>query len=97
MRWSNVMKLNKSWKLIFDSTADRQFSKLDIVAKKRIFEFFERILESANPKAKAEPLSGNKKSFWRYRIGDYRVICRFEDTEMIIVAVKIGHRREIYR
>jgi mRNA interferase RelE/StbE len=36
------------------------------------------------------------KSFWRYRIGDHRVICRFEDNEMIILAVKVGHRREIY-
>jgi len=89
--------LTKNWTLIFDAIADRQFAKLDISIKKRILDFFERTLKLPNPKTKAEPLSGDKKAFWRYRIGDYRVICRFEDNEMVIVAVKIGHRRDIYR
>jgi mRNA interferase RelE/StbE len=92
---SNKQQAN-AWKLIFDTTADRHFTKLDTAVKKRILDFFERTLQLPNPKAKAVQLSGNKKAFWRYRIGDYRVICRFEDNEMIIVAVKIGHRRDIY-
>ncbi len=90
------MALNKTWRLIFDNTADRQFAKLDAVVQKRILNFFETVLHSPNPKTKALQMSGNMRSFWRFRIGTHRVICRFEDAELIIVAVKIGHRRDVY-
>lgn len=90
------MALSKPWRLIFDHTADRQFSKLDTPVQKRILNFFETVLKSPNPKSKALQMTGNMRAFWRFRIGSHRVICRFEDEELIIVAVKIGHRREVY-
>jgi mRNA interferase RelE/StbE len=90
------MALNKTWALIFDNTADRQFSKLDAPVQKRILNFFGTVLKSPNPKSKALQMSGNMRAFWRFRIGSHRVICRFEDAELIIVAVKIGHRRDVY-
>lgn len=90
------MTLRKKWSFVFDHTADKQFAKLDQNTKVRILHFFERVLQSPNPKTKALQMTGNKKDFWRYRIGSYRVICRFEDEAMIIVAVKIGHRKNVY-
>ena len=90
------MVLNKTWRLIFNPVADRQFTKLEKQLQKRILDFFEDLLRLPNPKSKALPLKGNIQNFWRFRIGDYRVICRFEDDEMLIVAVKVAHRREVY-
>lgn len=91
------MALNNQWSLIFDQTADRQFSKLEKSVQIRILHFFERVIKSQNPKETALQMTGNRKSFYRYRIGDYRVICRIEERELVIVAVKIGHRKEIYQ
>lgn len=90
------MTLNKQWRLIFDNTADHQFVKLDKPVQKRILTFFEKILKTPNPKNAAVQMSGNMRSLWRYRVGNYRIICHFEDDEFIILALKIGHRREIY-
>jgi mRNA interferase RelE/StbE len=90
------MELNKTWRIVFDNTADKQFSKLDKVAKERINDFLKRTVESENPKATAVQMAGNMSQFWRYRVGDYRIICSFEENELIILLVKIGHRRDVY-
>ena len=90
------MKLNKSWRLIFEPTASRQLLKLDATVQKRILNYLETILKSPNPKSNALQMSGTMRAFWRFRIGSHRVVCRFEDAELVILAVKIGHRREVY-
>ncbi len=81
------MELHKTWRLVFDNTADRQFAKLETVVQKRILNFLATILKSPNPKAKALQMNGNMRAFWRFRVGTHRIICRFEDAEMIIIAV----------
>ena len=91
------MKSNNHWSIIFDHTAEKQFAKLEKSVQTRILHFFERVIKSQNPKDKALQMTGNHKDFYRYRIGDYRVICRFEDDELLILAVKIGHRKEVYQ
>ncbi|CAO5674033.1 MAG: hypothetical protein CNLJKLNK_01445 [Holosporales bacterium] len=91
------MKSTKNWQFIFDEKAEKQFSKLDKPIKKQITQGLEKIIISQDPKALASPLKGIKSQFWRYRIGNYRIIVRFEDNDFIIVAVKIGHRRLIYK
>lgn len=91
------MKSTKTWKFIFDEVAEKQFSKLDKAIKKQITQGIEKIILSPNPKDLASPLKGVKSQFWRYRIGNYRIIVRFEDDDFIIVAVKVGHRRLIYK
>lgn len=87
-------KLQQNWKLIFDSTADRQFSKLELTTQKRIINFFERVLQSANPKVKAELLSGKREPFG---VIASVIIELFVALMRFILAVKIGHRRDIYR
>lgn len=49
-----------------------------------------------DPRDAGKALTGNLRTYWRYRVGDYRVICEIRDTELVIVAVEIGHRREVY-
>ena len=90
------MALSKQWRLIFNKTADRQFQRLEPSLQGRILHYFDKIIQEPNPKSKAKIMRGNMHSFHRYRIGDYRVICYFEDDNMVIVAVKIGHRRDVY-
>ncbi len=86
-----------NWRFVFDDTAERQFSRLDKAVQTRIIRYVEKIEKSQNPKSLATQLTGHKTQFWRYRVGDYRIVVRFENHDMIILAVKIAHRREVYQ
>jgi mRNA interferase RelE/StbE len=55
-----------------------------------------RVVTSNDPRQLGAALTGNLKGLWRYRIGDYRIICRIEDRALIVVVVIVGHRRDIY-
>ena len=72
----------------------RQFKKLDKFTQKKIKSYLENILD--NPRSRGKMLQANRSDQWRYRIGDYRLICIIEDKELIILALTVGHRRDIY-
>lgn len=87
-----------AWTVEFSAFAQKQFSKLDKPTAARIFDWLESRLEGAvNPRHFGEPLRGELGGLWRYRIGDFRVICEIQDQRLIVYALSIGHRREIYR
>ncbi|MBW8308887.1 MAG: type II toxin-antitoxin system RelE/ParE family toxin [Candidatus Paracaedibacteraceae bacterium] len=90
------MALNKKWTLIFSPKAEREFKKLDRPIQGRIFDFFDKIISEPDPTIQAKPLRNELTSLWSYRIGDYRVICRLEEDKMTIVALKVGHRKDVY-
>ncbi len=73
----------------------RQFKKLDKFTQKKIKSYLENILN--NPRSRGKMLQANRSGQWRYRIGDYRVIVNIQDEKLIILALEIGHRREIYK
>ena len=73
----------------------RQFKKLDKFTQKKIKSYLENILD--NPRSRGKMLQANRNGQWRYRIGDYRVIVNIQDEKLIILALEIGHRREIYK
>ena len=76
---------------------DRDFKKLDKYTQRMIKSWIDKNLEGCtNPRQHGKGLAANRKGQWRYRIGDYRLICEIEDNELIILALTIGHRREIY-
>ncbi|MDX2112895.1 MAG: type II toxin-antitoxin system RelE/ParE family toxin [Alphaproteobacteria bacterium] len=84
-----------SWTIKFSPAADKEFSKLDRVVQKRIRKYFEeRVLPQ--PYRLAEALTGNKKGLWRYRIGDYRVVTNLEDQVLMIMIIRVGHRKDVY-
>lgn len=87
------------WKIEFDPAAEKELAKLDAQQIKRILKFLhERVAPLENPRQIGEALKGSKLGeFWKYRVGDYRIISHIEDEKLIILVVKIGHRREIYR
>ncbi|MEE4638921.1 MAG: type II toxin-antitoxin system RelE/ParE family toxin [Wenzhouxiangella sp.] len=87
-----------TWKIEFERAAAREFRKLDQQAQRRIRDFFHQsLLPCEDPRALGKALSGMNSEFWRYRIGPYRVIATIQDERMVILLVRIGHRREVYR
>ena len=76
---------------------DREFRKLDKYTQRMIKAWIEKNLdECSNPRIHGKGLTANRSGQWRYRIGNYRLICEIYDNQLIILALTIGHRREIY-
>ena len=76
---------------------DKEFRKLDRYTMRMIKAWIEKNLsDSKNPRAHGKALTANRSGQWRYRIGDYRLICEIRDNELVILAMSIGHRREVY-
>ena len=88
-----------SWKIEIDPAAERELDKLDPPIAKRILKFLhERIAPLEDPRSIGEPLKGSQfGEFWRYRVGDYRVIVRIEDYVLLILVLRIGHRKNVYK
>lgn len=75
----------------------KELEKLNKYTKQMIMAWVRKNLQGcSDPKAQGKPLVGNRKGQWRYRIGDYRLICVIEDDKMVILALTAGLRREIY-
>lgn len=75
----------------------REFKKLDKYTQKLIRAWINKnIVETTDPRRHGKALIGDHAGQWRYRIGDYRLICEIKDEQLIILAISIGHRREIY-
>ena len=87
-----------AWKIEYTATALGQLRRLDRQISERISDYMERRIASlADPRIAGKPLTGHLGEYWRYRVGDYRVICSIHDNELRIVVVRLGHRREVYR
>lgn len=88
-----------AWKVELDSAAERDLDKLDPQMARRILAFlYSRIAPLDDPRSIGEALKGSKLGdFWKYRVGDYRIIASIEDGALRVLVVKIGNRREVYR
>ena len=76
---------------------DKEFKKLDRYTQKMIKAWIvKNLVGCENPRIHGKALTANRTGQWRYRIGDYRLICLIKDNELIILAMTIGHRREVY-
>ena len=88
-----------AWKIEFEPPASKELKKLDRQSSIRILKFLhERIAPLDNPRDIGEALQGKTLGdYWKYRVGDYRIIAAIEDPVVTIVVVQIGNRREVYR
>jgi mRNA interferase RelE/StbE len=85
------------YKLIYDEVALKGLKKLDRMIAKRITTWLdERISDCNNPRLWGKALNGNLGEFWRYRIGNYRVLCKIKDNELIVLILELDHRKDIY-
>ena len=77
----------------------RELDKLDPQHRQRILKFLhERAAKLDDPRSIGQALRGSRLGeFWKYRVGDYRLICRIEDDRLLVLVLRFGHRREIYR
>ena len=86
------------WQVEFLPEASRDLKKLGRDAQAAILTYLrQRIATSDNPRRFGHALTGDKKGFWRYRVGDYRIVAAIEDNRFVVVVVAVGHRREVYR
>ena len=88
-----------AWRIEFDGKAKKDLAALDKVVARRITRFLrERVSLLDDPRSIGEALKGSKLGdFWKYRVGDYRLISSIEDGVMRILVVKVGNRRDVYR
>ncbi len=88
-----------SWNIIFSKSANKALDKLNPQLSERIIDFLEEriLIEKRHPKTFGEPLAGNLIGFWRYRVGDYRIICKIEDDTLIVLVLEINHRKQVYK
>ena len=87
-----------AWTVEFQLTAQKQIRELDPPIQHRILSYFRtRVLAAEDPRQLAKALTGDKGGLWRYRIGDYRAICKIEDDRLVVLVLAVEHRRDIYR
>ena len=88
-----------AWKVELDPAAERELGKLDPQIARRIMSFLHgRIAVLDDPRSIGEALKGSGLGeFWKYRVGDYRIISSIEDGALRVLVVRIGNRREVYR
>lgn len=85
-----------SWRLETTHQFDRQFKKLDRYTQLMIKNWIVKNLDATDdPRLRGKALVGNRRGLWRYRIGDYRLICTFEVERLVILALSVGRRKEI--
>ncbi len=87
------------WRIEFEDAALKELAKLDKPVARRILAFLrERVAQLEDPRSVGEALKGSKLGdFWKYRVGDYRVIAHIEDGALCVLVLKVGNRREVYR
>jgi mRNA interferase RelE/StbE len=86
------------WKVKLKGSAAKSLKSLDTGTKQRIERFIGLLIETDNPRSYGKALQGKRYAgLWRYRIGDYRLICQIKDSELIILLLEIGHRKDIYK
>jgi mRNA interferase RelE/StbE len=85
------------WSVELSNTAIKQLRKIDKKRQVKILDYLEdEVAVLDDPRNRGKALQGDKKGLWRYRVGDYRILCEIEDRECIILALTLGHRKNIY-
>ncbi len=83
------------YRVQFTPKVIKELDKLDKPMVRRINRFFGETLDLENPRARGKPLQNRDE--WRYRVGEYRILCKIDDGALTVLAVKVAHRREVYR
>lgn len=85
------------WHLRTSPQFDKAARRIDRTAVRRIRAYLDEVCELDDPRQRGKALTANHAGYWRYRIGDWRVIAEIREDELVIVAIGLGHRSEIYR
>jgi mRNA interferase RelE/StbE len=87
------------WKIKIERRAEKELDRLDVQVSQRIIKFLlGKLALLDDPRSIGEALQGSEiGDYWRYRVGDYRIISRIEDGVLTVFVVRVGNRREVYR
>ena len=92
MKWSAAL----SWKIKVTREAEKELARIDKQEAKRIISYL-RNRAALNPRQWGKALQGDLAALWRYRVGDYRVLCEIRDAEVTVLVIRVAHRKEVYR
>lgn len=86
-----------TWKVEWDDAAVKELRKLDRQAQKDILRYFrERIATDEDPRRFGKSLSRELAGLWRYRVRNYRMICHIEDQKLVVLVIRVSHRKDVY-
>ena len=86
------------WRIEFTETAKKQVKKLGGAEARRVLDYLrDRVAVADDPRQLGKSLKGQLSELWRYRVGDHRVICELQDQKLVVLVVRIGHRKDVYR
>jgi mRNA interferase RelE/StbE len=87
-----------AWTIEYTELARKNLKKLDPSIAQRINRYMvDHVGNLADPRSVGKPLRGPQSNRWRYRVADYRIICRILDAQVVILVIELGHRRDVYR
>ncbi|WP_423817341.1 type II toxin-antitoxin system RelE family toxin [Rothia nasimurium] len=86
-----------AWQLVLAKEFERSIRKLDKPDIRRIKTYLDQVVQLDNPRDRGKALTTDKVGLWRYRVGNFRVLVKFEDQQMQVIALDVGHRSTIYR
>jgi mRNA interferase RelE/StbE len=87
-----------SWVYRFDERAFKELRKLGKQAQREILNYLdERVAGEGDPRRFGKGLKADLAGLWRYRVGDYRILCQIQDGELLVLVVAVGHRRDVYQ
>lgn len=85
------------YQVVYSQRVIKELKKLDKYTKRIIKSWIDKnLVDCEDPRVHGKGLTANRSGQWRYRIGDYRLICQIEDEELVILALTVGHRRDVY-
>lgn len=87
-----------AWQIEVTDVARKQLKKMDQAEARLIRDYLrKRVQPLDDPRQLGKPLKGELSELWRYRVGDYRLVCQLQDDKLVVLLVRVGHRKEIYR
>jgi len=88
-----------AWQIEFDESAKKELAKLERQVARRLIDFLKnRVLNLRGPRSVGQALRGSTLGeFWKYRVGDFRIIASIQDDRMIVLVLRVGNRSDIYR
>jgi mRNA interferase RelE/StbE len=88
----------KTWRIEITRSAAETITKLDHLAQAAVLKFLRGRLSTAeNPRQWGSALQGDKRGLWRYRVGDYRLICDIQDQKVVVLVLEVAQRKDVYR
>ncbi len=90
--------MTKKWTLVFTEDVRKELKKLSQQTSSKIINYLEnRVVPSTSPRILGKSLSSNLKGLWSYRVDDYRIICEIQEKYLIILVIRVGHRKNVYK